>query len=948
MNGVRRFLGGAIAQPPPPPDINPDTSQTPTTPVKTPLVIPLKGPTGPSWPPQSPGTTGQAASPPASTGSPNLFQRKHKQQPSIPGDEPFPSPSPYGSSAMSPARSQSQSSTRNQLAGPSSPSPTLPSHRIPPPNGGSRQSAHSELDWKRASTAMNTRDELLISLLASEAVVDSRSFEILGSDEVEDLKKEQQVLSSRLVAMTKKVSLETKIRDAAVSLSKVNATHKKLSKQTDDQLEAANRRVEAAQKELWRVSERANEVHKRLMEHRAAVLSISVRSMEKKMAPVPLVNGSSATSDSGYATPGRQSPLSPTTSSMTGMSSSTKAKFDGAHLFAGHIDAIVPRRRQSVSAAANEISTLEQKLKAATSSLNAASKKQAEMARELSLLQLEKQEVETRLGIELQSAEDTIGALEKELPRLEGLDSQLNELLEEKESWGRERTNLQQRVKEADELRVRVTQLEAQGGKVDASDKQLAELKEENRRISEQKDAELKEMKRQWEEERQGWERERAAMEDEKMEDFARLQEEMDRVREEDSRDFQKVNSELDAGLAALRTLMQKHTVALFASDLSLKGLINSVGLHMDGMQARMSQNDSSRSEWDALRKKLEDDVRLGLDKREELSRELEDARREREDARREARSLEVQLKDQPSAPSAVPPLLRRDSSASTSRGDPQGEAARIISVIQPLWNILPSPEARAARFTQQRQFRTGSPTPGSPSGGPASSLSDLDVRTLKTLYDPKASDPNTNRSIGAGGVFSIDAFASRVQALIADDRALIERLVRFAQAHDLLKKNAERAQKLAQESGAALETYQKQVKLLEDRNITLATNQASLQEEMQKLQDTVDRLMAEKLEIETQAAEQAETCQQLTEANNTLSARALTLAEEAASAPEMVKKQLDAQLSECRASLEAAQKELDEMRMSEQSQRIALMDELNTVQTENGNLRAQLRAAKK
>ena len=63
----------------------------------------------------------------------------------------------------------------------------------------------------------------------------------------------------------------------------------------------------------------------------------------------------------------------------------------------------------------------------------------------------------------------------------------------------------------------------------------------------------------------------------------------------------------------------------------------------------------------------------------------------------------------------------------------------------------------------------------------------------------------------------------------MADDRALIERLVRFAQAHDLLKKNAERAQKLAQESNGALETYQKQVKMLEDRNRNLVSKQTSL-----------------------------------------------------------------------------------------------------------------------
>jgi hypothetical protein len=65
--------------------------------------------------------------------------------------------------------------------------------------------------------------------------------------------------------------------------------------------------------------------------------------------------------------------------------------------------------------------------------------------------------------------------------------------------------------------------------------------------------------------------------------------------------------------------------------------------------------------------------------------------------------------------------------------------------------------------------------------------------------------------------MFSVEAFAQRVQALISDDRALMERLIRLAHAHDLLKKNAERAQKLAQESNSALESYQKRVCTLEE-----------------------------------------------------------------------------------------------------------------------------------
>ena len=61
-----------------------------------------------------------------------------------------------------------------------------------------------------------------------------------------------------------------------------------------------------------------------------------------------------------------------------------------------------------------------------------------------------------------------------------------------------------------------------------------------------------------------------------------------------------------------------------------------------------------------------------------------------------------------------------------------------------------------------------------------------------------------------------------------------------------------------------------------------------------------------------------------------------------------MVRKQLEAQLNECRKALDIAKGEVDDMRSSEQSQNVVLLDELNEMQTENANLRAQLRAMKK
>lgn len=109
--------------------------------------------------------------------------------------------------------------------------------------------------------------------------------------------------------------------------------------------------------------------------------------------------------------------------------------------------------------------------------------------------------------------------------------------------------------------------------------------------------------------------------------------------------------------------------------------------------------------------------------------------------------------------------------------------------------------------------------SPASPIAVPGKSLAELDVRSLKTLYNGQTNGNQTSKQ-----AFSIEAFAIRVKALITDDRALIERLVRFAQAHDLLKKNAERAQRLAHESSTALETYKKQVLTLEDTNMSASS----------------------------------------------------------------------------------------------------------------------------
>lgn len=118
--------------------------------------------------------------------------------------------------------------------------------------------------------------------------------------------------------------------------------------------------------------------------------------------------------------------------------------------------------------------------------------------------------------------------------------------------------------------------------------------------------------------------------------------------------------------------------------------------------------------------------------------------------------------------------------------------------------------------------------------------------------------------------------------------------------------------------------------------------------EEIEQIQAAYEEVMEIKQQLEVEAAHQAEVCAHLTEANTTLSARALTLAEESANASAPVvaaRVKLEAEAAELKKKSEELEAELERVRGAEQSQRIALLDELNSMQTENTTLRNQIRA---
>ena len=143
------------------------------------------------------------------------------------------------------------------------------------------------------------------------------------------------MLSSRVGALQRKLATEVKIRDAAQTLARLNAANSspsQISRQSSTALETAERKVAAAQTELWRLQERAANIDRRLLEHRAGVLGAALAEADRAQARER--HNSMVDTDSGF-----RSPLSSASSLAV-----TTPKFDGAHFFAGHEDAIFPRK----------------------------------------------------------------------------------------------------------------------------------------------------------------------------------------------------------------------------------------------------------------------------------------------------------------------------------------------------------------------------------------------------------------------------------------------------------------------------------------------------------------------------------------------------------------------------------------------------------------------------
>lgn len=138
---------------------------------------------------------------------------------------------------------------------------------------------------------------------------DSQQYEVLPLEEIEDIKKQLALLSTRIEGTKRKLVLESKLRDAAQSLNRLHSANSRDSvlsasgnrhrrsamssrgstsdfmNKPEEDLVSSTKKCEDLAQELWRLERRAQELQRRLLEHTAGVLQMTHKGYLKEDIP---------------------------------------------------------------------------------------------------------------------------------------------------------------------------------------------------------------------------------------------------------------------------------------------------------------------------------------------------------------------------------------------------------------------------------------------------------------------------------------------------------------------------------------------------------------------------------------------------------------------------------------------------------------------------------------
>lgn len=182
---------------------------------------------------------------------------------------------------------------------------------------GLADSQFSQLNLNRANSSPNVdlKDPIQVHLLTETALSDSKQWEILSQEEVDDLKKQMQSLTVRIEQARTNLAIQTKYRDAAIAMTKLYHSAKRMTvdpKAAETQMERmdSERRCEDLASELFDLEKRIMEPQRRLLQHTAGILQLTHKNASKKNFPGagPMSNGIPGSPESLYTlTNGRNS-----------------------------------------------------------------------------------------------------------------------------------------------------------------------------------------------------------------------------------------------------------------------------------------------------------------------------------------------------------------------------------------------------------------------------------------------------------------------------------------------------------------------------------------------------------------------------------------------------------------------------------------------------------------
>ncbi|GAP85687.1 putative involucrin repeat protein [Rosellinia necatrix] len=170
----------------------------------------------------------------------------------------------------------------------------------------------------QSSVFVDLKDSVQVHLLTETALFDSKEYMILSEDEVDSLKKQCQTLTQRIEQARSNLTIQSKYRDAAVSVSRLYSPTGRRSllgnrlssgsdaaRETEAERDAIQKKCEDLAAELWSLEQRLMEPQKKLLEHTAGILQHAHKTAKKTgagSAKPALINGVPASPESMYTT----------------------------------------------------------------------------------------------------------------------------------------------------------------------------------------------------------------------------------------------------------------------------------------------------------------------------------------------------------------------------------------------------------------------------------------------------------------------------------------------------------------------------------------------------------------------------------------------------------------------------------------------------------------------